>query len=117
VQADKSTSPEDLQSLQSETVRYVKSRHVDSEGVETNTTAQYTHDTVIGPLSGAKGKEEVHISEEKVLENGKIYDSIASELARKMQPTESEEDVSSPLNSLDTFLIVTEKVKADRGEI
>ncbi|KXN84762.1 hypothetical protein AN958_09062 [Leucoagaricus sp. SymC.cos] len=96
VKADKSTtSPEDLQS---QTVRYVKARHVvDMEGAEENTRAYYTHDTVTGPLSGAEGKEEVHIYDGQVLKGGPIPDSVASELARKMQPTESEEDVSTPV--------------------
>lgn len=70
---------------------------MDAEGTETNTTAYYTHDTVMGPLSDAKGKEEVQIIEEQVLEDDKIHDSLAAELMRKMRPTESEEDVSSPL--------------------
>ncbi|KAL9714028.1 hypothetical protein Ac2012v2_002335 [Leucoagaricus gongylophorus] len=63
VKADKLTtgSPEELQS---ETISYLKARHVDLEGTE-NTTAYYTHDTVTGPLSGAKAKEESQIPEDQ----------------------------------------------------
>ncbi|XP_006458837.1 ctg1 protein [Agaricus bisporus var. bisporus H97] len=85
VKADRSSAP--LKDLQAETVKYVKARHFDTEASESNTTAYYTHDVVSGPLSGAEGKEEVHVHEE-------------AQLAKKVQPTESEEDV-----------------KADRGEI
>ncbi|EKM78852.1 hypothetical protein AGABI1DRAFT_85744 [Agaricus bisporus var. burnettii JB137-S8] len=85
VKADRSSAP--LKDLQAETVKYVKARHLDTEASESNTTAYYTHDVVSGPLSGAEGKEEVHVHEEAQLE-------------KKVQPTESEEDV-----------------KADRGEI
>lgn len=95
-QADKSTAP--LKDLQAETVKYVKARHHDVETSE-NTTALYTHDVVSGPLSGAKGKEEVHIHEgtEIFVNSGKreIHDSIEAELTRKSRPTESEEDVRS----------------------
>jgi len=56
-----------------------------------NTTAYYTHDTVTGPLSGAQAKEEV--LEDQDRGNEKIHKSLASELMRKMQPTESELDV------------------------
>ncbi|KAJ3563418.1 hypothetical protein NP233_g6339 [Leucocoprinus birnbaumii] len=90
VKADRSTSsPQDLQE---ETVKYVKARHVDSEGTE-NTTAVYTHDTVTGPLSGAKGKEEVQVSESRIFQTEKVHDSPASEIRSKGHPTESEEDV------------------------
>jgi hypothetical protein len=96
-QADKSTAP--LKDLQAETVKYVRARHYDAEASESNTTAFYTHDVVTGPLSGAKGKEEVHIHEgrEIAVNVGKreTYDSIEAELARKLRPTESEEDVRS----------------------
>ncbi|KAF5359116.1 hypothetical protein D9756_003485 [Leucocoprinus leucothites] len=97
VKADRSTAS--TEDLASETVKYVKARHVDAEGTE-NTTAYYSHDTVTGPLSGAKGKEEVQISEGQMLEDENIHDTLPSELAHKVQPTESEENV-----------------KADRGEI
>ncbi|KAF9446819.1 hypothetical protein P691DRAFT_732506 [Macrolepiota fuliginosa MF-IS2] len=97
VKADK--APGSPQELQSKTIEYVKARHFDSEGTETNTTAYYTHDTVTGPLSGAKGNEEV-FKQDKEADDVRNRDSIAAELERKMRPTESEEDV-----------------KADRGEI
>ena len=69
----------------------MKARHLEPEGSE-NTTAYYTHDTVTGPLSGAKAKEEVLEDQDRGDE--KIHKSLASELMRKMQPTESELDVS-----------------------
>lgn len=70
--------------------------------------AYYSHDTVTGPLSDAKGKEEVLVFEGKATENETVYDSIAAELVRKMRPTESEEDVRPLLPSLLFFQLNTD---------
>lgn len=92
-QADRSTAP--LKDLQAETVKYVKARHFDTEATESNTTAYYTHDVVSGPLSGAEGKEEVHVHEGRdiIMAIGRNSRSVEAQLAKKVQPTESEEDV------------------------
>jgi len=88
---------------------------LESEGSE-NTTAYYTHDTVTGPLSGAKAKED--FSEDQDRGDEKIHKPLASELMRKMQPTESELDVSMCFFTHHRDLnILCVKVKADRGEI
>jgi len=96
VKADKSTGS--VSDLQSETVKYVKARHFDTDGAETNTTAYYTHDTVTGPLSDAKGKEEAMDYKGKLPGD---QNPTATTLERKTEATRSEEVVSlTPNESL-----------------
>jgi len=55
VKADK--GPESDVDLQARTVEYIRARHSPDDRVET-TTATYAREEVVGPLSGAKGKED-----------------------------------------------------------
>ncbi|PFH47962.1 hypothetical protein AMATHDRAFT_49912 [Amanita thiersii Skay4041] len=55
VKADKASATSDLQS---KTIEYIRARHSSDEGVEP-TTADYARDEVMGPLSGAQGREDV----------------------------------------------------------
>jgi hypothetical protein len=55
VKADK--GPEADADLQAGSVEYIRARHTSDDRMET-TTATYAREEVVGPLSGAKGKED-----------------------------------------------------------
>jgi hypothetical protein len=92
IKADQSSGS--ASELQSRTVEYLRTRHANGEDGTCSTTAFYSRDEVSGPLSDAKGKEdvfdlrhdEVTFSVDKKVDNG--VRTIKEELM-----TPSEQDV------------------------
>jgi len=109
-------------------VKTVKSLHAqrsesEVENGASSTTAFYSRDEVSGPLSGAVGKEEVIVTQRKVITDRAGADTILNTPEASSWMTPSEEGVSHlhcfwVLQNTDHFFHSPfHKVKADRGEI
>lgn len=88
------------------------------------TMADYVRDEVTGPLSGAKGVEDVEdvVNKRKTVLKKTVHDETTEVLRGELNPTRSEENVSLPDFFPSCGRLVTKppnicQVKADRGEI